>query len=142
MNSTALLILIVAVVVIAVIVIAAAMASRRRMRSLPDESKARYAQQWRAIEARFIDDPGAAVHEADQLAMSILRERGARMDERKVPDDLRHAREEMRRDEGRTEGRSDTEAMRRAMLHYQSIVDDALGARTRKEAEKGHREVA
>jgi hypothetical protein len=58
----------------------------------------------------------------------ILSERGANVsDERQTPDELRKAREAMRGERGdRTV--QDTEAMRRAMIHYKRIVDDALGS--------------
>jgi len=38
---------------------------RTRLRPLPDESKRRYASSWRAIEARFIEEPRNAIHEVD-----------------------------------------------------------------------------
>src|ERR1041384_4803647 len=54
----------------------------------------------------------------------ILSERGATLDDtRSVPDDLRRAREAAASDEGR----QGTEGMRRAMVHYKGIVDDAVG---------------
>ena len=99
----------------------------------------RYAQAWRAVEAKFVDDPAAAVRDADALAVSIYRERGATTeDARHLPDELQRAREAARVDEGR----SGTEGLRNAMLHYQRIVDDAVGERMRKSVESGHREVA
>lgn len=110
------------------------------MRSLPDETKRRYAESWRAIEMKFVENPQAAIREADNLAVSIIRERGGRMDdERHMPDELRRAREAARQGEG---GREGTEGMRRAMLEYQGIVDDALGKSTRKSAGENRREVA
>ena len=127
---TSMLVLIVAVVVIALAVVIglALWASRKtRLRPLPDETKRRYADSWRAIEARFIEDPAAAVSEADQLCVSLLRERGAQMDdERRVPDELTKAREEARVQRGQG-----TEELRHAMLRYQEIVDDAVGGSLR-----------
>src|SRR3954453_1783163 len=115
MIATTLLIVgVVAIAVLIVIALIAAAGRRSRMRSLPEESRRRYAESWRAIEMKFVDNPQAAISEADNLAVSIVRERGARMeDERHVPDELRRAREVAREDEG---GRQGTEGMRRAML--------------------------
>lgn len=137
--STLVIVIIVAVAVLIVIgVIAALMRNRSRMRSLPDESKRAYAERWRAIEMKFVDNPQAAVREADDLAVSVLRERGAHMHDDHMPDELRRARESARADEGRT----GTEGMRRAMLEYRQIVDDAVGTSARKSAGEGRREVA
>lgn len=137
--STLLIVIVVAIVVLAVIgLVAAAMRNRTRMRSLPDESKRLYADRWRAIEMKFIDNPQAAVREADDLAVSLLQERGAHLHDDHMPDELRRAREAARTDarDGGTEG------MRRAMLEYQHIVDDAVGESTRKSEGDRRREVA
>ncbi len=136
MDGTALLILIVAVVVIAVGV---GVMRRGRLRSLSPELKSRHAQSWTAIQARFLAEPAAAVQEADQLAVSILRDRGARMDDgRHLPGELRRAREAA----STKEGQSGTEELRKAMLHYQAIVDAAVGESMRKSPDIQRKEVA
>jgi predicted Holliday junction resolvase-like endonuclease len=128
MDGTTALILIVAVVVI-VIALAVFMTRRGRLRSLSPELKSRHAQSWATIQTRFLAEPAAAVQEADQLAVSILRDRGAKLDdERRLPGELRRAREAARTNEGE----SGTEGLRKAMLHYQAIVDDAVGESMRK----------
>lgn len=125
-GTTALLILIAAVVVIALV---AGMTLRGRLRSLSPELKSRYAQSWAAIQTRFLAEPAAAVQEADQLAVSILRDRGSKLDDdRRLPAELRQARAAA----GTNEGQSGTEGLRKAMLHYQAIVDDAVGESMRK----------
>lgn len=127
------LIVIAAVVVIAIVGVLARPLSGPRLRALPDESKDRYAHSWHAIEARFIDDPRGAVGDADKMAAMILAERGANLaEDKKVPEDLRRAREG---------GTQDTEGMRRSMTHYKHIVDDAVGS-DRMAPEHGRREVA
>jgi len=138
MNGTTALILIVAVVVIA-IVLGVSIMRRGRLRSLSPELKASHAQSWTAIQARFIAEPAAAVQEADQLAVSILRDRGAKMDDdRRLPAELRRARAAA----GTNEGQSGTEGLRKAMLHYQAIVDDAVGESMRKSPDIKSKEVA
>ena len=137
-TTTLLIVIVVAVVALVVIGAIAAMVRRSRLRSLPEESKRRYAQSWQAIEARFVEDPAAAVREADQLVVAILQERGTTVDERQMPRELRSAREAARQ----SEGRPGTESLRRAMLEYQHIVDDAVGVANRKWAPRGRREVA
>src|SRR5258708_12681542 len=81
-----------AVVAIALIaaLIVSGRAGRSRLRPLPDESRDRFARSWRAIETRVIDEPAAAVKEADRIAVMILSERGANLaDEKRMPKDLR-----------------------------------------------------
>ncbi len=139
MTQTLIVVLIVAVVVILAIALIVALTRRSsRLRPLPAESRDRFARTWSSIESRFIEDPRAAVQEADRVVVLILSERGATMpDGRDVPQDLQHAREAASSDEGR----QGTEGMRKAMVHYKHIVDDAIG--TAKETrEASRREVA
>src|SRR5256885_11050462 len=63
-STTLLIVIVVAVVALVVIGVVAAVMRRSRMRSLPEESKQRYAASWREIEARFVEDPAAAVRDA------------------------------------------------------------------------------
>ena len=142
MNSTLLVIVVVAVVALVVIGLIAAFAGSRRgrLRALPEESRRRYADSWRNIEARFIEDPRGAVQDADRTAVMVLGERGATIhDDRKVPEDLKKARAAASSDEGR----QGTEGMRKSMVHYKRIVDDAVGRDTKQEGEETkRREVA
>ena len=140
MNGSALVELIVGIVIVLVAIgIAVSMSRRSRMRALPEESKIRYAESWRQVEAKFIENPTLAVREADQLAVSVLRERGARMeDERHLPNDLVQARAAL----GVDENAGGTEGQRRAMLHYKHIIDDAIGNTSTKPVETPKREVA
>lgn len=129
MDGTTALLILVAVVVVIVIALGVSVMRRGQLRSLSPELKSRHAQSWTAIQARFLAEPAVAVQEADQLAVSILRDRGAKMDDdRRLPHELRRA-----RDAARTkEGQSGTEGLRKAMLHYQAVVDDAVGESLRK----------
>ena len=144
--------ILVAAVVLIVVAGAIVLARRPRLHGLPEASRVRYAETWRAIETRFIDHPREAVKDADALAMAILRERGARVDDgQKMPRSIEEARAAARPDSGEGEGEGDrerggdgqgTEGLRRAMVTYQGIVDDAVGESTRRQAESGRREVA
>ena len=136
-GTTALLILIVAVVVI-VIAYRVSLARRGRLRSLSPENKARYAQSWSAIQARFLAEPAAAVQEAEQLAVSILRDRGAKVNDGWRPAEMHLARELA----SSNEGDSGTEGLRKAMLQYQMIVDDAVGESMRNSLDAQRTEVA
>jgi len=139
MTSTLLLIAVAIVVVVVIVAIALAVGRRTRLRRLPDQSKLRYATSWRAVETRFIEDPAAAVQEADRLCVEMLRERGATLEnEDRVPERLMAARQAARSDEGQ----QGTEGLRTAMLRYQEIVDDGVGERLRKQQETHRPEVA
>lgn len=140
MTSSTLILLVVGIVIVLVVVgIAISMSRRSRMRPLSEESKLRYAESWRQIETRFIEDPSTAVREADQLAAAVLHERGARMeDERHLPEDLVQARAAT----GVDANAGDTEGRRKAMLHYKRIVEDAVGDTSRRPVETQRREVA
>ena len=140
MTGSALAILIL-IVVVAVIVVGIALYAiqRNRLRPLSDEARGRYAQSWSAIESRFIAEPSAAVQEADRLVVAILRDRGARLeDERKLPREFTQARAAAHTNEGQ----SGTEGLRKAMLHYQHIVEDSIGQSMRNRNEMNRKEIA
>jgi hypothetical protein len=136
-GTTVLLIVIVAVVVSA-IAYRVSMARRRRIRSLSTEDKARYAQSWSAIQARFMATPTTALQEADQLALSILRDRGARINDGWRPAEM-HRAQELARANG---GLPAAEDLRNAMSQYEVIVDDAVGESMRKSLDARRHEVA
>lgn len=142
MTQSTLIVLVIGIVVLLVVIGLIVAFSRNRgtrLRALPEESRDRFARSWMAIEQRFIEDPRGATQEADKTAVMVLSERGATIDdERRVPDDLRQARQEARSDQGR-EG---TEGLRRAMVHYKRIVDDAVGSDRIRRRDDYKREVA
>ena len=135
--TTTTVVLAVAIIVIVGIVLAIVFGALRRprLRRLSETARLRHAATWRSIEARFIDHPREAVSEADRLAVSVLSERGARIDGRDLPRDLHRARRLAHDGEG-------SEGMRKAMQAYQSIIDDAVGKGTREQVERGRHEVA
>jgi hypothetical protein len=137
--SAPLWIIVAAVVIIVLIglLLMLRVARRPRLRSLRPEVRERYAASWRAIEARFIDQPREAVREADRLAQEMLRERGAALERGQLPEGMRRARTAV--DSG--DGRTTTESMRRAMLHYRQIVEQGVGKQATR-TETGRREVA
>lgn len=142
LSQTALMVLIVlgVVVITAAIALAVMLSRRPNLRPLPEESRDRYARSWRGVENRFIDDPAAAVQEADRVVVMMLSEQGAPLsDPQRMPRELRAAREE---GAGARDGRS-TEGMRRALVHYKQLIDAGVGSeRMRREREGGRPEVA
>lgn len=52
------------------------------IRDLVPAAAAKYAEQWRAAQMRFVDDPAASVRDADALVDLVARERGYPIDRR------------------------------------------------------------
>jgi hypothetical protein len=105
------------------------------LQRLPAGARERYTEEWRRVQARFVDEPGAALRQADALIANVMRDRGypaADFDQRAAdlsPDhaqtleDYRTAHAISVRNE---RGATDTEDLRRAMVHYRSLFDDLV----------------
>ena len=135
MDTTALVAIGLAVLVI-VLVLLFARGGRRGQRAmvpLADDSRDRYLMEWDQIEMRFVDAPEAAVREADALVMSLLAERRHPLQTRLLPTELNKARDEA------TRGRDRTEGMRRAMIHYRTVLEKMVGVPVRPSRERESR---
>jgi LPXTG-motif cell wall-anchored protein len=100
----------------------------------PAEAEA-FSQSWRALQARFVDDPKVALDEADTLVGQLMQKRGYPMGdfERRAADisvdhpavvhHYRVAHDIARR--GR-DGDVDTETMRQAVIHYRALFSELL----------------
>ena len=99
--------------------------------SLSDGVRARYAEEWKQVQARFVDEPDAAVRDADQLVQRVMSDRGypvADDFERRAADvsvDYPDVVENFR-DGHRLAGESDTESLRQAMVHFRSLFAELL----------------
>jgi hypothetical protein len=105
-----------------------------------DPDRARdYRQEWEAAQSRFVDDPAGAIADADTLIEALMGERGypvgdfdTKLADLSVEhaDVLQHYRaaHEIAQASGRDD--ADTEALRRAMVHYRvlfgSLLDNAI----------------
>jgi hypothetical protein len=109
------------------------------IRDLPATERAAYADEWAAVQRRFVDDPSLAVTEADRLVNRVMNARGypmADFDQRAadisvnypgVVQNYRSARDIVVR---HTSGRASTEDLRQAMVYYRSLFDELLGTTT------------
>jgi hypothetical protein len=113
--------------------------ARRRDRlnivELPEPARARYADQWRAIQERFIDDPAGSVGSAHDLLDQVMAERGyptrdfeeqadlVSVDHPRVVDNYRAAYAVYTR---QREGQASTEDLREALVRYRSLFDELL----------------
>lgn len=104
---------------------------------LTPDDRARYADAWRRVQERFVDDPSGSVTEADRLVGEVMHARGYPVGdfERRVEDisvdhagvvmNYRAAREIA---EAHARGQATTEDLRQAMVHYRALFDDLLEA--------------
>jgi hypothetical protein len=110
------------------------------IRALAPAARDRYAGEWKDAQARFVDDPVAAIGDADHLVVVVMRERGYPVEgdfERRADDisvDHPHLVENYRgahrlADASREQSIS-TEDQRQAMQHFRSLFDELLGERT------------
>lgn len=97
----------------------------------------RFAERWRALQARFVDAPKEAVVDADRLVAQLMQARGYPMgdfesvaadlsvDHPTVIENYRTAHAIVMRSE---RGEADTEALRKAVVHYRALFHDLLEA--------------
>lgn len=108
---------------------------RLSIRPLPRDVSTRYAQLWNDQQARFIDEPKAAVVEADNLVEAVMKERGypvGEFDQRAADISVDHPRlvenyraaHEISLRERR--GLASTEDLRAAMIYYRDLFRELL----------------
>jgi hypothetical protein len=106
------------------------------IRPLGPDDRARFVESWRRVQARFVDGPGGAVTEADQLLGDVMSTRGypvsdfeqraadISVDYPLVLENYRSAHEIAGR---QTRGQASTEELRQAMIHYRTLFDELVG---------------
>jgi hypothetical protein len=108
---------------------------KAHIRELSPADRERYAGLWRSVQARFVDSPASAVAEADTLVGEVMRLRGypaADLEQRLAdvalahPQLVEHYREACDVAYRSRTGKADTEALRRAMVHYRALFEDLL----------------
>lgn len=114
------------------------------LRDLSAAERDRFAQRWRSAQATFVDEPSAAVTEADALIKEVLEARGfpvgdfqQRQADLSVhhPQVVHHYREARELAERNRTGDASTEDLRRAMKHYRTLFDSVLTDRSHPESE-------
>jgi FtsZ-interacting cell division protein ZipA len=97
--------------------------------------RVQFASDWAHAQTRFVDDPSAAVREADELIKTVMRARGYPVEdfERRVEDlsvdhanVVDHYRAARVLAEANSEGRANTEELRQALVHYRALFADLL----------------
>jgi len=110
--------------------------SKLHIRPLAPADQARFAEQWRHVQADFVDDPNLAFSHADALVTDLMQLRGypvtdfdqraadISVDHPQVVENFRAAHAVALR-HGR--GEASTEDLRQAMIHYRALFDELLG---------------
>src|SRR3954466_9836425 len=108
---------------------------RLEIRPLPEAARARYAEQWRGIQERFIDDPAGSVTAAHTLLDQVMAERGypthdfeeqadlVSVDHPRVVENYRAAYAVNQR---QRDGQATTEDLRDALVRYRSLFEELL----------------
>jgi len=102
---------------------------------LASGDRVRFVDSWAKVQARFVDSPGAAVTDADQLLSEVMSMRGypvsdfeqrvadISVDHPLVLDNYRAAHQVALR---QTRGQASTEELRQAMIHCRTLFEDLL----------------
>jgi hypothetical protein len=106
------------------------------IRSLTPAERARFQEDWREAQARFVDDPGGAVNKADHLLGEVMSLEGYPMvDFEKRAEDvsvdhpivIENYREGHRVALKHGQGKASTEDLRKAMIHYRTLFEELVG---------------
>ena len=105
------------------------------IRPLAPEDRSRFIESWARVQARFVDGPGSAVTEADQLLGDVMSTRGYPMsdfeqrvadisvDHPQVLDNYRAAHQGALR---QSRGEASTEDLRKSMIHFRTLFEDLV----------------
>ena len=108
---------------------------RLHIRPLAPGDRTRFIDSWARVQARFVDGPGSAVTDADQLLGDVLSTRGypvsdfeqraadISVDHPLVLDNYRAAHQTALR---QTKGQANTEDLRQAMIHYRTLFEELV----------------
>jgi hypothetical protein len=123
--------------------------AKMELRSLPPDEREKYAEEWRTVQARFVEDPSGSISLADRLVEEVMQARGfdtdADFDQRAADVSVHHAHavSEYRKAHEIAERHAansvETEELRQAMVHYHAVFDDLLETETRDMAGAGAR---
>lgn len=109
---------------------------RLNIRPLNSEDATRFRGSWGNIQKRFVDDPKAAVTEADQLLGDVMAKRGypiGDFEQRAADISVEHPRVVEHYRAGHdialrhAKGQASTEDLRQAMIHYRTLFTDLVG---------------
>jgi hypothetical protein len=107
----------------------------QELRPLPEADRIRFANDWRNVQTRFVDDPSGAVQTADELIKRVMLAQGYEIEgfDQRVADlsvdhaaVVQHYRAARDLAQANREGRANTEELRQALVHYRALFSDLL----------------
>lgn len=114
----------------------AAQRDELEIRELDPAAAARYQDQWQLVQQQFVDEPTAAVRDAQTLVSRVMNDRGYPTDTEKTRESMLSVDHADVMDNYRSAtaiearssiGNATTEELRQAMQHYRAIFDRLLG---------------
>ena len=105
------------------------------VKPLAPEARDRYADAWRQAQARFVDDPAAAISEGDRLIQDAMRDRGYPVEDFEQrandvsvdhPEVVTNYRAAHAISIANEHGKASTEDLRTAMVHYRALFVELL----------------
>lgn len=122
-----------------------------KLRPLSDDARAAYTEQWARVQEGFVDEPGDAVVDADELIHAVMRDRGYPTDgfEQQAADlsvehgaVIDHYRDGHNIRTRHDSAEASTEDLRQALVHYRTIFRSLVGTgRTEPRVESRQTEV-
>ena len=112
------------------------------IRPLGSQDRKHFAELWTRNQAHFVDDPGAAIQEADHLVIDVMKARGYPMTEFESraadlsvdhPHVVRNYRAAHEIADRHSQGQADTEDLRRAFVYYRDLFAELLDPHTVRE---------
>ena len=105
------------------------------IRPLPAAARDRYVDEWKRVQALFVDDPQGAVHDGDMLIQSVMRDRGYPVDDFEQrsadvsvdhPKVVENYRQGHQLANASARGDGTTEDLRQAMRHYRALFEELV----------------
>jgi hypothetical protein len=115
------------------------------IRTLESNERAHFQDEWREIQAQFVDDPARALTGADRLVGEVMAAEGYPMrefeeraedisvDHATVCDNYREAHSIATKN---VQGNATTEDLRKAMIHYRTLFEELVGQRELAQTER------
>ena len=117
------------------------------IRELDPAAREDYAARWKQAQGTFVDQPAAAIAEADALVIEVMRDRGypvaTEFEQRAAdvsvdhPEVVEHYRAAHGISQRATGGQAGTEDLRQAMVHFRALFAELLGPQQRHRTETG-----
>jgi uncharacterized membrane protein YraQ (UPF0718 family) len=109
---------------------------RLHIRELQEDERDRYADAWRVVQTRFVDDPTRSIKDADNLVQEVMNLRGypiTNFEQQAAdvsvdhPEVVRNYRAAHEIAESSERQEATTEDLRQAMVHYRELFAELLG---------------